>query len=82
MARAMKFRVALGHIKAKGWCKGNRHLPVDGEKLVVEIEAAWAQRRLLVMRLIARHELTLAQIIQMAEVSRQTVFTYRVTLVA
>ena len=54
-----------------------------------EIEAAWAQRqeawarrRLLVVRLIAQHELTVAQITRVAEVSRQSVFTYRDTLLA
>ena len=57
--------------------------------MAVEIEAewarpqeAWARRRLLVVRLIAQHELTVAQIMRVAEVSRQTVFTYRDTLLA
>jgi transposase len=66
-----------------------RKLPVLGEKLVTEIEAAWAQpqeawarRRLLVVRLIAQHELTVEQITRVAEVSRQSVFTYRDTLLA
>ena len=66
-----------------------RKLPDLGEQLVAEIEAAWGQpqtawarRRLLVVRLIAQHELTVAQITRVAEVSRQTVFTYRDTLVA
>jgi transposase len=60
-----------------------------GAKLVAEIEAAWsrpqeewARRRLLVVRLIAQHELTVEQIMRVAEVSRQSVFTYRDTLVA
>ncbi len=51
---------------------------------MAEIEAAWAQpqadwarRRLLVVRLIAQHELTVAEIMRIADVSRQTVFTYR-----
>ena len=50
----------------------------------MEIEAAWAKpqvdwarRRLLVARLIAQHELTVAEIMKVADVSRQTVFTYR-----
>lgn len=66
-----------------------RKLPHLGEKLAGEIEAAWAKpqeewarRRLLVVRLIAQHELTVAQIMRVADVSRQTVFTYRDTLVA
>jgi hypothetical protein len=56
---------------------------------VAEIEAAWCQpqegwarRRLLVVRLIAQHELTVAQIMRVAEVSRLSVFTYRDDLVA
>ena len=54
-----------------------------------QIEAAWgepqpdwARRRLLVVRLIAQHELTAAQIMRVAGVSRQTVFTYRDKVVA
>lgn len=61
-----------------------RTLPKLGEALVAQIEAAWAQpqvdwarRRLLVVRLIAQHELTVAEIMKVADVSRQTVFTYR-----
>ena len=61
-----------------------RTLPKLGEAVVAEIEAAWerpqadwARRRLLVVRLIAQHELTVAQIMKVADVSRQTVFTYR-----
>ena len=57
--------------------------------MVGQIEAAWAQvqpewarRRQLVVRLIAQHELTVAAIMKVADVSRQTVFTYRDTLVA
>lgn len=56
---------------------------------MAEIEAAWpkpleawARRRLLVVRLMAQHELTVEQIMQVAEVSRQSVFTYRDTLLA
>jgi hypothetical protein len=52
--------------------------------VVAEIEAAWAQpqadwtrRRLLVVRLIAQHELTVAEIMRVADISRQTLFTYR-----
>jgi transposase len=66
-----------------------RKLPDLGAKLVAEIEAAWskpqeawARRRLLVVRLIAQHELTVAQIMKVADVSRQTVFTYRDTLLS
>ncbi len=61
-----------------------RKLPQLGEELVKQIEAAWAEpqadwarKRLLVVRLIAQHELTAAQIMRVAGVSRQTVFTYR-----
>jgi transposase len=66
-----------------------RKLPDLGAKLVAAIETewsrpqeAWARRRLLVVRLIAQHELTVEQIMRVAEVSRQTVFTYRDTLLA
>lgn len=66
-----------------------RKLPELGAKLVAEVEEAWAKpqeewarRRLLVVRLIAQHELTVAQIMRVADVSRQTVFTYRDTLLA
>jgi len=66
-----------------------RTLPKLGEAVVTEIEAAWAQpqadwarRRLLVVRLIAQHELTVAEIMRVADVSRQTVFTYRDKVVA
>ena len=52
--------------------------------MVKEIETAWrqpqadwARRRLLVVRLIAQHELTSAQIARVADVSRKTVFNYR-----
>jgi transposase len=61
-----------------------RTLPKLGETVVAAIETAWAQpqpgwarRRLLVVRLIAQHELTVAEIMRMADVSRQSVFTYR-----
>jgi len=61
-----------------------RTLPKLGETVVAEIETAWAQpqpdwarRRLLVVRLIAQHELTVAEIMRVADVSRQSVFTYR-----
>ena len=66
-----------------------RKLPELGAKLVAEIETAWAQpqpdwarQRLLVVRLIGQHELTVAQIMRAADVSRQTVFTYRDKVVA
>ena len=65
-----------------------RTLPQLGDKWVAEIEEAWkqpqeewARKRLWVVRLIAQHELTVAQIMRAADVSRQTVFTYRDTLV-
>ena len=64
-----------------------RKLPELGAKLVAQIEAewvkpqeSWARKRLLVVRLIAQHELTVAQIMRVADVSRQTVFTYRDTV--
>ena len=57
--------------------------------MVADIEAAWGQpqaewarRRLLVVRLIAQHELTVAQIMRVADVCRQTVFVYRDKVVA
>ena len=66
-----------------------RKLPALGEAVVGEIEKAWAQpqadwarRRLLVVRLVGQHELTVAQIMKVADVSRQTVFTYRDKVVA
>ena len=66
-----------------------RTLPKLGDEVVTEIEMAWAQpqadwgrRRLLVVRLIAQHELTVAEIMKVADVSRQTVFTYRDKVVA
>jgi len=61
-----------------------RQLPPLGEELVKEIEAAWdrpqedwARQRLLVVRLIAQHELTTEQIAKVAGVSRKSVFNYR-----
>lgn len=66
-----------------------RQLPPLGEEVTKQIETAWrqpqedwARRRLLVVRLIAQHELTVAQIVKVAGVSRQTVFTYRDKVVA
>jgi transposase len=66
-----------------------RKLPELGKEVVADIESEWrrpqeewARKRLLVVRLIAQHELTVAQIMKVAEVSRQTVFTYRDTVVA
>ena len=65
-----------------------RTLPDFGDELVKEIETAWVQpqagwarRRLLVVRLIAQHELTSEQIAKVADVSRKTVFNYRDTVV-
>ena len=64
-----------------------RPIPPLGEELVKEIEQAWerpqedwARQRLLVVRLIAQHELTTAQIAKVAGVSRKSVFNYRDTL--
>ena len=66
-----------------------RTLPKLGERLVAEIDAAWAlpqedwaRRRLLVVRLIAQHERTVAEIMKVAGGSRQTVFTDRDKVVA
>ena len=66
-----------------------RRLPELGEAVVAEIDQAWAQpqpdwarRRLLVVRLIAQHQLSVAEIMQVADVARQTVFTYRDKVVA
>jgi transposase len=65
-----------------------RTLPKLGEKIVEQIELAWveaqpdwARKRLLVVRLIAQHEHTVAEIMKITGVSRQTVFTYRDTVV-
>jgi transposase len=61
-----------------------RTIPPLGEALVKEIEVAWAQpqedwarKRLLVVRLIAQHQMTTEQIAQVAGVSRKSVFNYR-----
>jgi transposase len=61
-----------------------RKLPELGQEIVRQIEEAWAQpqsdmarKRLLVVRLIAQHEHTAGQIMKIAGVSRQTLFTYR-----
>ena len=66
-----------------------RPFPPLGEELVKQIETAWAEpqpewarQRLRVVRLIAQHELTAAEIMRVSDVSRQTVFTYRDTVVA
>ena len=66
-----------------------RTLPLLGPELVKQIEAAWrqpqagwARKRLLVVRLIAQHEHTVAEIMKIAGVSRQTVFVYRDKLLA
>jgi transposase len=65
-----------------------RSLPALGDKLVADIEAAWRKpledwqrKRLLVVRLIAAHKHTVAEIMAIADVCRQTVFNYRDTLV-
>ena len=61
-----------------------RPIPTLGEAVVKEIEAAWARpqedwarKRLLVVRLIAQHELRTDQIAKVAGVSRKSVFNYR-----
>ena len=61
-----------------------RTIPPLGEEVVNAVEQAWkqaqedwARKRLLVVRLIAQHELTTEQIAQVAGVSRKTVFNYR-----
>jgi transposase len=61
-----------------------RKLPQLGEAVVAQIEEAWdqpqeqwARKRLLVVRLIAQHEMRVEQIMKVADVSRQSVFTYR-----
>lgn len=66
-----------------------RSLPTLGEELVQQIEAAWAEpqpdwarKRLLVVRLIAQHHHTVAQIKEITGVCRQTIFTYRDKVVA
>ena len=57
--------------------------------MVTQIEVAWqkpqpdwARKRLLVVRLIAQHHHSVAQIVEIAGVCRQTVFTYRDKVVA
>jgi len=66
-----------------------RPLPHLGDKFVREIEIAWdkphpdwVRKRLLVVRLIAQHNHTVAEIMEIVGVSRQTVFTYRDKLLA
>jgi transposase len=61
-----------------------RTLPPLGSELVKEIDLAWhqpqtdwARKRLLVVRLIAQHELTAEEIAKVAGVSRPSVFNYR-----
>jgi transposase len=61
-----------------------RTLPPLGQDIVAEIEVHWtrtqpdwARKRLLVVRLIGQHEHTVAQIMKIAGVCRQTAFTYR-----
>jgi transposase len=61
-----------------------RVLPKLGQEIVGQIEEAWklpqedwARKRLLVVRWIAQHEHTVAEIMKIAAVCRQTVFTYR-----
>jgi transposase len=59
-------------------------LPKLENEIVEQIEEAWklpqsdwVRKRLLVVRLIAQHEHTVAEIMKVAGVCRQTVFTYR-----
>jgi transposase len=61
-----------------------RTLPKLRQEIVEQIEEAWrlpqedrARKRLLVVRLIAQHQHTVAEIMKIAAVCRQTVFTYR-----
>lgn len=61
-----------------------RTLPPLGQELVARIESHWnlpqpdwARKRLLVVRLIGQHEHSVAAIMKIAGVCRQTVFTYR-----
>jgi transposase len=61
-----------------------RVLPKLGKEIVKQIEEAWklpqpdwSRKRLLVVRLIAQHEHTMAEIMKIAGVFRQTVFNYR-----
>jgi len=61
-----------------------RTLPKLGQANVEKIEEAWkrrqpdwARKRLLVVRLIGHHEHTVAEIMKIADVCRQSVFTYR-----
>ena len=65
-----------------------RTLPKLGKTLVEQIENAWqqthpdwARKRLLVVRLIAQHDHSVAGIMKIAGVSRQSVFNYRDKLV-
>jgi transposase len=60
-----------------------RTLPVLGQRGVAELEVAWrekqpdwARKRLLVLRLVVRHEHSAQEIADMAGVSRPTVFNY------
>ena len=60
-----------------------RTLPVIGQRGVAELEAAWkekqpdwARKRLLVLRLVVRHEQSAQEIADVAGVSRPTVFNY------
>ena len=67
----------------------SRTLPPLGAELITQIEKAWAKpqpdwarKRLLVVRLIAQHHHTVAQIREISGVCRQTIFTYRDKVVA
>jgi transposase len=66
-----------------------RSLPELGAEVAADIERAWhepqpdwARKRLLVVRLIAQHEMTVEQIMKVAGVCRQSVFSYRDKVVA
>jgi len=64
-------------------------MPALGKELVDQIEDAWqqshpdwARKRLLVVRLVAQHQSTIADIMRIAGVCRQTVINYRNKVVA
>ncbi len=75
---AISGRPRHGKNPTKTW-RGTGGANRDG---VGAVRPDWARRRLLVVRLIAQHELTVAEIMKVADVSRQTVFTYRDKVVA
>lgn len=64
------------------WPRLGRELVEGIERAWAEPRPDWARSRLLVVRLIAQNEHTVAEIMKIAGVCRQTVFTYRDTVVA